>query len=249
MIRLKTKEEIEIMKEGGRRLREVVNLLLSIIKVGVTTKKINDTAEELIYQYGGEPSFKKVKGYYWATCLPINEQIVHTPPSKRLIKDGDVLTLDIGFYYLGFHTDFATTLAVGKKNKEIDKFLRVGLETLDKAIKKIKIGDFLGQVSKTIEDEIKRAGFFVIKQLTGHGIGQNLHEDPFIPGFLDKEIEKTPKINPGLTLAIEVIYSMGSEEITYEASHGRSISTADKSLSACFEHTVAVTDRGVLLLT
>ncbi len=115
MIHLKTKEEIEIMREGGKRLRKVVQEIIPIIKPGISTKEIDNQAERLIKKYDGEPSFKKVPNYHWATCLPINEQVVHTPPSNRIIKSGDILTLDIGMYYRGFHTDYAQTFVVGEK--------------------------------------------------------------------------------------------------------------------------------------
>ena len=120
MVKLKTKEEIEIMKEGGRKLREVVKELLPQIKAGMTTKQIDNNAEELIIKMGGEPSFKKVKGYQWSTCLSVNEQIVHSPPAKRVLREGDILTVDIGIFYKGLHTDYADTIAVGKVAEKVD---------------------------------------------------------------------------------------------------------------------------------
>lgn len=250
MIRLKTKEEIEIMKEGGKRLRQVVKELLPVIQVGTSTEQIDKEAERLIKKYDGEPSFKKVKNYHWATCLPINEQVVHTPPSKRKLKDGDLLTLDIGFYYQGFHTDYAQTLVVGKKrDKKIINFLEVGKRALYLAIKQAKINKRLGEISLAIEKEIYGNGFFVLKELTGHGIGRDLHEDPYVFGYLNKPIEKTPIIEPGLTIAVEVIYSQSTEKITYEKGNSWSVLTADGSLSACFEHTIAIVDNKTLILT
>jgi len=250
MITLKTKEEIELMAEGGRRLRNIIKLLLPQIKSGITTKKIDDEADRLIREHEGEASFKRVKKYYWATCLPINEQIVHTPPSARIIKDGDLLTLDIGFYYQGFHTDYATTVVIGNQEDIVKKkFLAVGEKTLQKAINKARAGNYLGDVSNTIEQEIGRNEHFIIKSLTGHGIGRELHEEPFVPGFIEGEIDRTLRLKPGLTLAIEVIYSMGTSEMLYEKSGEWSVITADRSLSACFEHTIAITDKNTLILT
>ena len=239
------------MKEGGKRLRKVVNLLKPMFAAGNTTGLIDKEAERLIKKLGGEASFKTVARYRWSTCLPINEQIVHTPPSGRVIKDGDLVCLDIGFYYQGFHTDYATTVFIGdKKETKITFFLETGRKALKKAIEKVKPGQRLGIISQTIEKEIKKGGFFVIRELTGHGIGRTLHEDPFVPGHLDKPLDKTPIIDKGMTLAIEVIYSMGTEKLAYEKDKNwSSIVTVDGSLSACFEKTVAVTENQALVLT
>jgi len=250
MIKLKTPKEISQMEEGGKRLREVVQNLMPLIIPGITTKEIDIKAGELIKKHGGEASFKKVDGYFWNTCLPINEQIVHTPPSKRVLKSEDIITLDIGFYYQGFHTDYADTIIVGKtENNQKKVFLEVGKRTLKKAIAKAQKGRRLGEVSLEIQKGIEGAGYCVIKNLTGHGIGHDLHEDPFIPGFLDDDLDKTPIIKSGLVIAIEVIYSKSSEVFSYEKDDQWSIITKDRSLSACFEHTIAVTDKNTLILT
>lgn len=250
MIKLKTPEEIETMTESGRRLREVVKKLLPQIKVGKTTKQIDKEAEKLIRELGGEPSFKRVKNYNWSTCLPVNEQIVHTLPSDRILKEADILTLDIGFYYQGFHTDFATTFIVGEKqDKEVLKFLEIGRKTLNKALDKVKAGGYLGEISRTIEENITKNNFEVIHELTGHGIGRQLHEDPYVPGFLNVPVDKTYKMRPGLVIAVEVIYAKGGSKIKFEKNSDWSIVTADSSLSACFEHTIAIGDKRALILT
>jgi methionyl aminopeptidase len=250
MIYYKTEEEIKIMSEGGKKLKQILERLIKFVKPGITTLAIENEAQRLIKEEKAEVSFDKVEGYQFATCLPVNEQIVHTPPSKRVLKKGDLLTIDIGLYYQGFHTDCAKTMVVGEEEKgEIKRFLDTGREALKKAIEKIKVGGYLGEVSKAIETIIKKNGYFVIKKLTGHGIGKDLHEDPFVFGFLDRPIEKTLKIKPGLVLAVEVIYSMGTEEMAFEKDNDWSIVTKDGSLSACFEKTVAVTKNGVLILT
>lgn len=250
MITLKTKEEIEIMKEGGKKLKKIIEELLPMIKVDVSTEEIDNEAEILIKKYNGYPSFKTVKNYRWSTCLPINEQVVHTPPSKRRLQAGDILTLDIGMFYKGFHTDFAKTVIVGEQKDEKKKhFLTVGEKALFKAIKKARAGERIGKISATIEKEIYSAGFRVLKELTGHGIGKNLHEDPYVFGYQCQPIEKTPLIEPGLTIAIEVIYSQSTENIAYEKGNNWSIITADRSLAACFEHTIAITENETLILT
>lgn len=235
------------MKEGGKKLRKVVDELLPFVKEGVTTEWIDKKAEVLIMDAGGEPSFKRVRDYRWSMCLPVNEQIVHTPPSKRTLRKGDILTLDVGIFYQGFHTDFATTLPIGSVDQSVEKFLQAGERALEKAIKNVKLEGYIGEISKTIEDEVKGNGYYILKELTGHGVGQELHEDPFVPGFLKGKASSTPRIKPGLTLAIEVIYSMGTEEIAYEGDW--SIITKDRSLSACFEKTIALNDLGTMVLT
>ena len=250
MIKLKSPQEIAIMQEGGKRLKEVVRTLKKQIKKGITTKVIDEEAERLIKLAGGESSFKKVADYYWSTCLCVNEQVVHTPPSDRKLKEGDLFTIDIGMFYQGFHTDYSDSFIIGTTNdNKVKRFLEVGKTALNKAIDQAKPGNYLGKISEAIEKEIYGNGYFILKDLTGHGVGKTLHEDPFIPGYLDKPVYKTMKLKPGLVIAIEVIYSMGSERIAYEKGNNWSIISSDKSLSACFEHTVAITDKKGFILT
>lgn len=249
MIHLKTQKEILIMQEGGKRLKKVYKQLKPYIKEGITTEAIDKIAEELILQQGGSPSFKKVDNYFWTTCLPINEQIVHTPPSKRKLVNGDILTIDIGMYFQGYHTDFADTIGIGSINQDIIDFLNTGKSTLIKAIDTVKAGVRLGVVSGVIEDEIYGHGYKIIKDLTGHGIGKDLHEDPYVFGYRQKSVDKTPLMSEGLVLAIEIIYSTSSEKISHEENNEWSIKTEDNSLSACFEHTVAITRKGTIVLT
>lgn len=254
MVTIKTDKELQYMQEGGDILKSVVKKIFPSVRAGVTTKQIDDLAEKLIRAAGAEPSFMRVKNYKWTTCLPINEQVVHTPPSNRIIQAGDVLTLDIGVYYKGLHTDYATSWIVEEAsivvdNKKNQNFLKVGEETLTKAIEVAKKAKYIGEISALIQKEIYGAGYHIMRDLTGHGIGEELHEDPYIPGFLDRAIEKTYKIRAGLAIAIEVIYSMGTEEIMYEKGSDWSIATADGSMSACFEHTIGFFTDKIEVLT
>lgn len=246
---LKNEREIELMMEGGRRLKKVVDQLIPLVKAGLKTKEIDQIAEELIKNEGGEPSFKKVKGYFWSTCLSINEQVVHTPPSDRRVTEGDILTIDLGFYFEGFHTDWATTILIGDSNQTKKKFLQAGEETLEKAISQFQLGKRVGHISETIELSLKKHGFFPIEELTGHGIGRDLHEEPFVPGVLFEPIDRTPLIEDGMALAIEVIYSENKTKIKYEDKQKWSLVTANRSLAACFEKTVVIYKNRPLILT
>ena len=238
------------MRVGGEKLKAVMKQLVPQIRAGITTNDINVLAETYIKEQGADISFNKVEGYKWAVCVPINEQVVHTPPTKRILKNGDVLTVDIGAYYQGFHTDHAITLVVGgTSTPKIERFLQVGKEALQLAIDQARVGKRIGHISEAIEKKVGGAGYTIMKQLTWHGVGKQLHEDPLIPGYISKPIEKTMKLRPGMVLALEVIYSMGSADISYEENLEWSIITADKSMSACFEHTVALTDKNSLVLT
>lgn len=250
MIYLKNEQEIAWMKEGGAILGEVVKELLLTIEPGITTNQIDKSAEKMIRTRGAEPSFQQVKGYQWTTCLSVNEQTVHTPPSDKKLKKGDVLTVDIGVYHHKLHTDYATTIVVGKEtNNKTNVFLQKGKDTLDRAIKKIKAGERLGMISGFIEREITGSGYYILKELTGHGIGKDLHEDPYILNYLDKPVEKTYKIQSGLTIAVEIIYSIGTSQIKYEPNIKWSIITKDRSLSACFERSIAVLEAETFILT
>lgn len=250
MIHLKTNAEIEIMKEGGAILRKVADQVIPKITPGMTTLEIDALSESLIRGYGAEPSFQTVKGYKWSTCTPVNEQAVHTPPSKRELKDGDIMTLDIGVLHKGFHTDYAYSVPVGKgHDPSIIRFLEVGEKTLEGAIKLVKNGEHLGTLGKYIQEHIEGAGYKILKDLTGHGIGHELHEDPYVLNYVDKPIYKTYKMRPGFVMALEFIYSMGTDRISYEPHEEWSIITSDRSLAACFEKTVAVTEENVFILT
>ena len=236
------------MQSGGKILRGVVEQLVPWVRGGMTTKQVDDEATRLIRAAGADLSFAQVKGYHWATCLPVNEQIVHTIPGSRVLKDQDVLTIDIGCYYRGFHTDYATTFTIGPANPRVRRFLEAGRTALGRAIKAAARGSYLGEVSRTIEQTINHAGYAVVEELTGHGIGRELHEEPYIPGKPIGPLTKTDKICAGMALAIEVIYAEGGAAIAYEPD-GWSIATADSSLSACFEKTIAVTDKNTIVLT
>lgn len=248
MITYKTDREIEFMKEGGIILQKTMEKLEKALAIGVKTIDLDKLAEEYILSAGAEPSFKKVLGYKYTTCICIGEQVVHTPPGETMIQDGDVVTIDCGVFFEGMHTDSATTVQVGKKDSATSKFLEVGKQTLEIALSKVKLGNKISDISAAIEKNLREHNLFVIYELTGHGVGRQLHEDPSIPGFVTGNRISSPQIKKGMTLAVEIIYSKGTHKTLSERGSDWSLVTADGSLSACFERTVAVLQNGSVIL-
>lgn len=248
MIEIKSPEEISIMAEGGRILAEVLGKVLERAVVGATTLDLDRYADELIMAAGARPSFKMEKEYRFATCMCVNEMVVHGIPTEYKLKEGDILGVDLGVYYKGFHTDASWTIEV-KSTSQNSKFLEIGETALEKAVKKCVAGNHVGDISRAIQETVEGAGYACVRQLVGHGIGRDLHEDPEIPGFLRRRIENTPLIKKGMVFAVEVIYNMGKSPVVYGNSDGWTIVTRDGFPSGLFEHTVAVTDRGPEVLT
>jgi len=246
MIFLKTPSQIKIMAEGGRILAEILKRLETEAKVGISTQELNELAEELIFRAGAKPAFKGYQGFPCTLCTSLNEEIVHAVPSQRQLKDGDILSLDSGILYKGFYLDMAVTLAIGSVSPEARRLIRVTKKSLKRAIRRVKPGKHLGDISQAIQNYVEGQGFQVVRDLCGHGIGQALHEPPEIPNFGRRH--KGPVLKPGMVLAIEPMVVMGRPGIKKTAD-GFGFRTADKSLSAHFEHTVAVTPEGPRVLT
>ncbi|MBI4078947.1 MAG: M24 family metallopeptidase [Candidatus Levybacteria bacterium] len=280
MINIKTKEEIEAMAEGGKILSEVLHTVLAHIKPGVSELELDAVAEKLIYDRGAEVGFKKVPGYKYTVCVSTNDVVVHGVPTAYRFKEGDIIGIDCGVFYKGFHTDMAETIQVQNSkfppkarlatdgkiqndppvnalhrqvqagNENIKKFLEIGKHALNEAIKQAKTGSRIGNISKTIQEIVEGAGYSVVRSLVGHGVGRQLHEEPEVPGFLVKgDIDKTPLLRVGTTIAIEVIYNMGKPDVKYSTDDEWTIKSADGSLSGLFERTVAITKNGPLILT
>ena len=247
-IRLKTPEEMEIMAEGGARLRRVKNALASAVKIGVSALDIENLAMKLINEEGALPSFTKVENYRWATCISVNEGIVHGIPKKETIfKKGDLVSVDVGIFYKGFHTD--TSISVGLDlTPENARFFETGRTALKKAIREAKPGKYIFDISKAIEDTITGAGYTPLRALVGHGVGRELHEEPQIPCFVPDGTSRGPKIVPGMVLAIEVMYTQGKSDIGV-TEDGWTIVMRDGKISALFEETVCVTTKGPQVIT
>lgn len=252
---LKSPEEIAIAAEGGEILGRIISEVLKRIRPGLNTLEINDWIEEKIIRNEAKPSFKLVPRYHWASCVGINDEVVHSIPRKdRIIREGDLLKIDAGVFWKGFHTDASWTVLVGKSKiippsaGQKSKFLEAGKEALKRAIKEAKPGNRVGHISLAIEKTIQKAGYRPVKVLTGHGIGRRLHEEPLIPCILKGSLETTELLLPGMLLAIEVIYNQGKAEVVME-DDGWTISTKDGKMSGLFEETIAVGENGPLTLT
>ena len=209
---------------------------------------IEKRANEFIQKAGAIASFSTVPGYKWATCLNVNEVVVHGIPSPYILKDGDLLTIDIGLIYKGFHTDTAGTKTIGPSKKH-EKFLEVGRLALQRGIKAATVGNRVGDISKVVQETIEGAGYSIVKSLVGHGVGRELHEEPQIPNYLRGTIENTLPLKQGMTIAIEPIYAEGRGEIVYENNDGWTLASRDRSLTSVFEHSLAITASGPVVLT
>ena len=255
MIKLKTEKEIALIREGGKILAEVISAVMKKVKPGVATGELNDLAEALIKQAGGKPSFKNYRAawsesvYPAALCVSLNEEVVHgIPLAGRKIKSGDIVSLDCGLEYKGFFTDMAKTMIAGKTNdKKIGHLIQVTEEALFKGIKRIRPGKKLSEISKAVQAHVEKNGFSVVKQLVGHGVGYKPHEEPQIPNYFDPYFKDMP-LQVGMVLAIEPMVNMGGWEVE-TLDDDWTVSTLDKSLSAHFEHTVVVTEKGYEILT
>lgn len=262
MIIIKTEKEIAIMREGGKVLAKILKKLKAEVKPGTTTGHLEQVACDLIKKAGSRPSFKgyksilDTKAFPTALCTSINNEVVHAPalPSRKL-NQGDIVGIDVGMEYPysnnlnGYYIDIATTVPVGKVSKEAEKLLKVTKKSLGLAIKAIKPNNTLNDIGKAIQHYVEVQGFSVVRDLVGHGVGTAVHEDPQVPNY---EIVATKMKNvilkSGMTIAIEPMVNVGSCEVKGLA-NGFTIMTADNSLSAHFEHTVAVTKKGCEVLT
>ena len=246
MINLKTAHEIDLMARAGSLLASVLPPLEEACQPGVKTIELDRIADKLIRDGGAMPGFLGYHGFPRSICVSINDEAVHGIPGNRKIADGDLVSLDLGLVLEGFWADVGITVGVGKISKEGERLIKVTEEALYVGIDKARPGGYLGDISSAIQKHVEAAGFSVIRQFVGHGIGRQMHEDPQVPNF---GIPGTlPRLKAGMTLAIEPMVNAGPHEV-YMKPDGWTICTADGRLSAYFEHTVAITDRGPLVLT
>jgi len=225
---------------------EVLEGIKQHIAPGIATKELDAFAESFIVQKGARPAFKGYKGYPASVCISVNEQVVHGIPSSAKLKEGDIVSLDIGVYYKGFYGDAAITLPVGNIGAESKRLLSATEKALQIGIEKAVIGNRLSDVSAAIQNYVESEGFSVVRALVGHGIGRELHEEPQVPNF--GRPGQGPELREGMTLAIEPMVNAGGWEVVI-LNDGWTTVTKDKSLSAHFEHTIAITKNGSIILT
>ena len=270
MIPIKTEREIEIMREGGKILAKIMEKLKKEVRPGIATEKLDRLAESLILKCGGKPSFKGYQNFPATLCTSINEEIVHSLPSNRVLKEGEIISLDLGIFFPlkkflknrpidrsmvlkfypelknGFHVDMAITIPVGKVEPEVLRLIRVCKKALKRGIKKIRPGNTVGDIGNTIQRYVESQGFNVIRDLCGHGIGKNLHEEPQVLNYGKRH--SGPKLREGMVLCLEPMISMGDYKIK-KSKDGFGFKTTDGSLTVHFEHTIAVTKSGYQILT
>lgn len=236
------------MRMGGRLLAEIREELAGSVIPGAKPIELDARADRLIRKSGGKPSFKMVPGYHWASCITINEGVVHGIPTSKPLLEGDLVSIDIGMWYRGLHTDTATTVIAGAPTREKEAFLAVGRQALRRAIDQAVVSHRVGHISRAIQMTVEEKGYACITTLTGHGVGSRLHEDPPIPCVLNGKVKDTPLLKDGQGLAIEVIYTQGSPEMVL-GDDGWTLSTKDGSLAALFEETIVVTEAEPLIVT
>lgn len=243
---VKTEEEIMIMKKSGDICARALKKVLENVKVGVSCISLDIIAQNEIESQGATPSFKTVEDYKYTICTTVNEQVVHGIPTERVLKNGDILGIDIGALYDGYHSDLAITVPVGEITEEAQKFLEIGKKTLKNAIKQATVGNRIGDISSIIQQGIEDSGYSIVKSLTGHGVGKELHEEPMVPGFGKKG--KGVQIQENMTIAIEVIYNAGNGKVGIESDNW-TITSQDGSLGGLFEQTVVIKKGGPIVLT
>lgn len=246
MIICKTPREIEIMREAGRIVALTHQELKKYIVPGITTKELDKIAEAFIRKHDAIPSFKGYNGFTGSICASVNEELVHGIPGNRVLNNGDIISIDIGAEYNGYHGDSAWTYAVGSIDEETQRLLDVTEESLYKGLNEAKPGDRLSNISHAIQTYVEANWFSVVREYVGHGIGQDLHEDPQIPHYGPPN--KGPRLKPGMVLAVEPMVNAGSRYVKTLADDW-TVVTVDGSMCAHFEHTIAITETGFEILT
>ncbi len=256
MINIYKEKEIKVMQQGGKILARIMEELKKHVKPGITTKYLNEVTEDLILlaqgqpalggKYSIEPSFKGFNDYPAALCTSLNEEIVHALPSDRKIKNGDILSLDLGIKYKGYCTDLAISLGIGKVDKKVKKLIDITKKVLDIGISQCKPGNHLQDIGSAIQKYVEKNKFNVVQELCGHGVGKDVHEEPQVLNYGKRG--EGPKLKEGMVLALEPMVVMGDCRIE-KCKDGFGYKTKDNSLSAHFEHTIAITKNGPIVLT
>ncbi len=246
MIIIKSPREIEQLKTSNTMVAEVFEKLKTMIAPGITTKELDEVAEEYILSKGAQPAFKGYRGFPATLCISINEEVVHGIPSQRRLKEGDIVSLDVGVNFVGYYGDAALTLPVGEVDPEAKKLLGVTEKALTIGIEKAKVGNRLFDISYAIQRWVESQGFSVVRDFVGHGIGKDLHEEPQVPNF--GAPHQGPRLEKGMVFALEPMVNEGTHEVRV-LPDGWTVVTADGKRSAHFEHTIAITDDGAEILS
>jgi len=246
MVILKQPDEIDKARASNRIVAEVLSVLREKVKPGVTTRELDKIAEGVTEKRGAKPAFKGYRGYPFSLCTSVNEEVVHGMPSNRILVEGDIIGLDFGIYHQGLYGDAAITLPVGRVHEQAIRLMQVTEQSLYSAINEACDGRRLGDISAAVQDVAESAGYSIVRDFVGHGIGKSLHEDPQIPNFGKKG--RGIELKQGMILAIEPMVNAGKYKVKILAD-GWTVITADGSLSAHFEHSVAITDNGPEILS
>ena len=246
MISIKTPKEIEAMRQGGRMLAGILDKLLKMVRPGIATKELDRAAEALILNSGAQVAFKGYEGFPAALCVSVNEEVVHMAPSERILKEGDIVTLDIGLVWQGLFLDMARTVPVGSVAPETARLIRVTKKALHYGLKKTRPGNTVGDIGNTIQRYVESQGYQVVRELCGHGIGKELHEDPHVLNY-GKRGDGSELVE-GMVICIEPMVTVGNWKLK-RSQDGFGYETQDGSLSCHFEDTIAITSRGSEVLT
>ena len=246
-ISIKTDEEIDLMRQSGHLLAKVHEELHAALRPGISTLELDEIGERTIRALGGIPNCKDYEGFPASVCISVNNEVVHgIPSSERILQEGDIVSLDTGLIYKGFHSDAARTWGVGKISDEVQKLIDVTRESFFEGIKKAKAGNRLYDISAAIDKFIRPYGYGIVRELTGHGIGTSLHEDPIVPNF--RKLTRGPKLQKGMTICVEPMITMGDRKVGW-LEDDWTVATLDGSLAAHYENTIAITDGEPEILT
>jgi methionyl aminopeptidase len=240
--------QLSAMTYSGHQLALIKKFIAKFAQTERSIQKIEQKVTQMIKSSGAKPSFKMVKGYSWSTCINVNDSIVHGIPQNGFLSDGDLVTVDLGLYYQGYHVDSATSFIIGRGTQATRDFLTAGQTVLSQTIKQAVAGHTIKDLSRTMQTGIEKFGYQAVRQLTGHGVGRQLHEYPPIPCYVTTGPEMSVPLKVSMTIAIEVMYTAGDWQLTTDRD-GWTMRTKDGSLAAVVEETVAITDRGPIALT
>ncbi|MBE6549429.1 MAG: type I methionyl aminopeptidase [Ruminococcaceae bacterium] len=247
MIQLKNSAQISAMIDAGRITGEALLVAREHLREGVSTKELDTVIRNYIEKSGAKPSFLGYAGFPGSACISVNDEVIHGIPSeKKILREGDIVKIDVGAFYKGFHGDAARTIAVGKVSDEAKHLIEVTRNSFFCGVEAFKLGNRIGDIGSAIQNCVEQAGFSVVRRYIGHGVGRELHESPDVPNY--GTAGRGVRLCAGMTLAIEPMVNVGSEEV-YELSDGWTVKTRDKSLSAHYENTVALTSDGVVITT